>query len=168
MSSFNVINKQFNNRYVDLESGQRYDLYIQGVFTSTFEGVMSMTLGSPSSKIAGLVKLSQQFLITLLTSRGSDIIEPTKGTEFSDLIGGNYNSKDELMIIIKESIKSAAKQVINQQTNYRPDSNDEVLKSAELLKMEILEDELHPYILITSEAGRLAKVELPGLKVSEL
>lgn len=164
MSNYKVIVPGSNGRFSALGDGP-YDLYVQGVFTENFEGYMSFALGDVSAKIAGIIKLSQQFLITLLTTPGSDMFEPDKGTSLANLVGGNFYDRGEVEVLVKDSVKSAGKQVLSQQTLVRPASLDEILLSVELSSLDIVNDYIRPYILLRSQAGRFSNIRLPNINV---
>ena len=165
MSSYSVIVKDTNARFQDLSKQGPYDIYVEGVFTENFEGVMTFRLGDVSSKVVGLIKLSQEFLITLLTTRGSDMFEPNKGTALAELPGSNFYDISEVEIVCRESVISAARQVQDAQRKFLPSIPEEVLRSAELLSINSIGDEVQPRILVVSEAGHFAKVGLPAINV---
>ena len=166
MPSYADIVPSSNNRFVELSVGGPYDVYVQGVFTQNFEGILSLSLGDVSSKIAGIIKLSQEFLITFLTSPGTDMFEPSKGTAFAGLIGGNYYDPTEVRIVTTESVKTAEKYIKRQQSRFRPAKLSETLAFAELSRIDQLtEDAIEPYILIRSVAGQFVDVELPSINV---
>jgi len=165
MASYSNIVQSSNTRFVALPKEGPYDLYVQGVFSQNFEGLMSFRLGETSAKTSGLMKLSHQYLSTLLTTPGSDLFEPTKGTQLASLIGGNFYDPEQLRIVIRESVIEASRQVVAQQSLYRPINADEILRSATLKSLTIVGTEAFPYILLISAAGRFANVKLPGINV---
>jgi hypothetical protein len=166
MTDYRAIVPASNQRFVTLSEDGPYDLYVQGVFAESFEGRMSFQLGETSSKVSGLITLSQQFLIVLLTTPGSDLFDPLRGTSFSSLIGGNFYDPAEVRIVVRESVATAEKYVRREQTRNPPSKLSERLVSAELLRIEQpAEDRVAPYILLRSAEGRFANVELPSINV---
>jgi hypothetical protein len=163
--SYKNIDRTVNVRFTEPTSVDTFDIYVQGVFSKDFEGPLSFTLGDTSAKISGVIKLSQIFLITLLTSRGSDIFDRNRGTDFSDLIGGNFSDLDEISLVIKTSVREATRQIQEIQTQFLPVNTDEILRSAEVQRIDTLADSVFPYVLISSAAGSQTQVKLPVAKV---
>jgi CheY-like chemotaxis protein len=84
---------------------------------------VTFEFGKPSSlKITGIQKCAQFFLKVLLTTKGSDLINPSFGTDLPNmLIGANANlNSQELISQVTSSITDAVSQcqsLLNDTTN---------------------------------------------------
>lgn len=107
---------------VNLPTGATYDILM--VNTENFPvGNVSFTFSVPTSaKITGIQKCAQFFMKLLLTTKGSDLINPSYGTILPNLlIGTNANlTSQELISQITSAVNDAVTQckaLLNDSTN---------------------------------------------------
>jgi hypothetical protein len=107
---------------VNLPTGATYDILM--VNTPEFPvGAVTFQFSAPSSlKITGIQKCAQFFLKILLTTKGSDLINTSLGTDLPNiLIGTNANlNSQELLAQVTSSINDAVvqcKALLNDSTN---------------------------------------------------
>lgn len=119
MSLFNVSRLGIS---VNLPTGATYDVLM--VNTPEFPvGAISFEFSKPTSaKITGIQKCAQFFLKILFTTKGTDLLNPSYGTDLPNLIVGtnsNLNSQ-ELISQITTSVNDAVTQcrtLLNDLTN---------------------------------------------------
>ena len=107
---------------VNLPAGATNDILL--VNTPAFPvGAVTFEFSKPTSaKITGIQKCAQFFLKVLLTTKGSDLLNPSYGTELPALLVGsnvNLNSK-ELMASVSTAVADAVNQsriLLNDSTN---------------------------------------------------
>jgi len=103
------------------------------------------------SKVSGMHRLAQKFLLELLTVRGSAIYRPRRGCDFLVELhtGGNispvqvYGAYSRALLSVTANLQSA---------EYETDPPDEQFHSAELDLVEIMGDTVSIRITLTSMA----------------
>lgn len=146
----------------NLEVGGTYDLLsikVEGTFP---EGKISFGFYDVPMKITGLQKVAQVFLKTLLTTKGSDVFYPERGTEFPELaVGSNsiYND-DTLLAELTSAINDATEQTINS-LNVNTSDQSSCLYSVEILGMDRISEGIVVYLQMQTLAGELASISLP-------
>jgi hypothetical protein len=61
----------------------------------------------------GAQKLVNRWLKCLLTRKGSDLTAPTYGTHFSDLVGGNVTTPDDIIDVVTLAINDCNDQIFS-------------------------------------------------------
>ena len=119
MSVFNVSRLGIS---VNLPTGATYDILL--VNTPEFPvGAVTFEYSKPTSaKITGIQKCAQFFLKALLTTRGTDLLNPAYGTDLPNLIIGANSTlnSQELVAQISTSVADAvtqSKALLNDTTN---------------------------------------------------
>ena len=149
---------------VNLPVGATYDILL--VNTPAFPvGAITFSFSKPSSsKITGIQKCAQYYLKTLFTTRGSDLINPTFGTDLPNLlVGANANlNSQELLSSITTAINSATAQckiLLNDNTN------DIASKLSSVIITGITSpsvDSLSIGLKLTTMAGETGSISLPA------
>lgn len=145
----------------NLPSGATYDLLIT-VFSEGYpEGKLTFNITNLPRKITGIQKVSQLFIKVLFTTAGSDVINPSLGTDFSNLVLNANKTSDvnELYNNILWEVKSAESQV---RTLTSDNDNASRLESVEIIAMEVVEEGVMISMKILTGAGESAYVALPS------
>jgi phage baseplate assembly protein W len=147
----------------NLPVGGTYDLLLLTFPAGFPEGQINFDLDDTPRKVSGIQKVSQMFLKILMTTRGTDVLNPTLGTAFSEYtISANRTGVDtELYAIIRSEVASAEKQVkymFNSSTNTDLASQ---LYSVKVLGLNQDLDSLVLFVKITTLAGESASVACP-------
>lgn len=128
---------------------------LRGFDTTGRRTVSTLTFGSPSSFCAGIQKLVQRYMVTFLTSAGSQSDYPTFGTDFlSSLTGGTFNPSTLDATHIFNFANAAVTDLFrNYQANNPNDPLDEQLDSAVLTRVAAYGDSVAFDVQLTSRAG---------------
>ncbi len=155
----------------NLTTGGTYDILL--VSTPEYPvGALTFKFEATPRKISGIQKVAQLFLKVLFTQKGSDVIYPSHGTNFPNLlVGANRQSSDpEFLASITSSLQDAENQVkyIFNGADKDPSS---VLSSMTVLGLQALKETLAIYLQLTTAAGETASIAVPfpelDLKISQ-
>lgn len=147
----------------NLDNNSRYDLLIFDFPDGYPVGSINLGFGKTPKRITGVEKVAQVFLKSLLTSSGSDVVYPTRGTEFPEFTGThNLQTTDnaEAISLITNAIDSAAaqaKSILNRPT----EGLSSQLESATLIGLEQIEDSTSVQIHVLTKSGETAPIALP-------
>lgn len=148
---------------VNLPNSATYDILL--VNTPAFPvGAITFKYSVPTStKITGIQKCAQFFLKVLLTSKGSDLLNPYYGTDLPGLIlGGNSTlNQQELISTVSTSVEDAAKQT---KALLNDTSNDiaSMLESVNILNISSASlDSISLSLQLTTMAGETGSISLP-------
>lgn len=163
-----------NNRLgtsYNLPKDGTYDLLMISFENGFPEGILKFDIDETPRKITGVQKVAQMFLKLLFTSRGSNVLSPNQGTEFSYLVN-NSNISDTDSVFIAEltsEIKSAESQV-KRIMNVGEDLASQ-LDSITILGLDTSRESAVIYLRLITSAGVRAQVAVPfpelDLKLSE-
>lgn len=149
---------------VNLPTGASFDILL--VNTPNFPvGSISFEFAKPtSSKITGIQKCAQFFLKILFTTKGTDLLNPTYGTQLpSLLVGANINlSSQELLSSIASSVQDAVQQckiLLNDATNDPASMINSVVVSD---VSNTVADKLSIGLRLTTQAGETGSISLPA------
>lgn len=156
---------------VNLEKNSRYDILTYDFPDGYPTGLVALGFGKTSKRISGIEKVSQVFIKTLMTYRGSDVVYSTRGTDFPSFTGTrNLQSTDltEINADIRSAIETAeaqAKSILNNPT----EGLSSQLDSVQLINVRQFEDSTMINVKLLTKAGETAPIALPftslGLKV---
>jgi hypothetical protein len=156
----------------NLPDGATYDLLLIDHPDSYPEGKIEFKFNETPRKITGIQKVAQYYLKTLLTRKGSDVINENLGTYFTDYtINANRTSGDRefytaLMAQIRDA-ESQTKSILN--TVGSDDAS--MLQDVGILGIDIATEAAVIYLKITTQAGISAQVAVPfpelDMKLSE-
>jgi len=112
------------------------DIHYQPVPVDEVKGTKVFTFGYTSAlKVEGLQFLVNRWVRVLMTPRGSDVLEPTFGTDYGNLVGTNIprSAKGSIVDVVAMAIDDASEQVKTQDKEARyPDT--ESLSQANMLR----------------------------------
>lgn len=118
----------------------------------------------PYNYAVGPLRSAQKFVIICLTSLGSDVLNPTFGTNIPRLIKGNIADKGAMRALIRKEVNSAINQFFNIQA-----SDSVLLEKTEQIARITLEDividsfnRIQIYISMTTALGETSTLVLPG------
>jgi hypothetical protein len=146
----------------NLNNSSTYDLLLVQYPDGFPEGRMVFDLGKTPRKITGLQKVAQLFLKILLTTQGSDPINPQRGTGFSGyMVGTNRQalSTNSYNAILDEV--RAAEQQTKYILNGTSKDPSEQLRNVSVLGVDSTKDSIVLYMKLITMAGSQAAVALP-------
>lgn len=146
----------------NLDSGGTYDLLLMDFSDGFPVGSVEFTATNTPRKITGIQKVAQTFLVTLMTTRGSDVLRPTRGTKFSALAmyanrtGLGSNIEAELVDEITDA-EAQVKYILNRSTSDLSSQLDRV----QVLAIDVGEESITMFLYIITRAGERAQVAVP-------
>lgn len=146
----------------NLPVGAAYDLLLITFPDGFPEGKLVFSLDNTPRKITGLQKVAQLFLKILFTRVGSDLIYPTRGTNFTyytvnaNRVGLNIDLYNNLIAEVKQA-ESQVKYILNT-TNGDPSN---MLSSISVLGVDGSKESLSLYMRMLTAAGAEASVSVP-------
>ncbi len=141
-----------------------YDIHFQPVPADRVYGFRCFEFGFQAAlKVKGMQALVNRWVKTLMTPLGSDLLDPTAGTTFGNLVGSNFGAiSSDIQDLVVMAIEDASDQVKEQDLQgYFTD--DEKLQSAELLDFVEVTAGFEVWILIKNVAGDALSVPLVTL-----
>lgn len=149
---------------VNLPTGATYDVLL--VNTPDYPvGAITFEFSKPTSaKITGIQKCAQFYLKVLFTTKGTDLLNPSYGTELPNLIVGtnrNLNSQ-ELMSQVTTSVEDA---VIQSKTLLNDTTNDLASKLESVTILSISSPTLDSFFInlkLVTMAGETGSIALPA------
>lgn len=116
--------------------------------------------GATSSVIAGIQKLSQRFLMTLLTDRGSMLYLPLLGTRFlTDARAGQWRTAADVRQSFYSALLDVRRQLVPAETDADP--NDERFANAVLTSVSLVAGGATLGIRLSSRAGTARTIITP-------
>lgn len=147
----------------NLEGTSRYDLLVFDFPEGYPVGSINLGFGNTPKRISGVQKVSQVFVKTLLTSKGSDVLYSSRGTAFPEFTG-TYNLQNtdnaEVLSLITAAVANAetqAKSILNTTTEGLASQ----LESASLIGLTQLDDGVSVQIHVLTKSGETAPIALP-------
>ena len=129
------------------------------------EGQVVFSLYDVPRKVTGIHKVSQYFLRTLLTTKGSDPIRPEKGTQFPQLIAlsnvHSDNNNSEFISDITSCVEDASNQC-RSLLNIDNINPDEALDRVEIIGIQALEEGWFVTLYLITLAGEGINVAVPS------
>jgi hypothetical protein len=147
---------------VNLPTGATYDLLIVESDHGFPEGKLTFKFYDTPRKITGIQKVAQLFLKFLLTNKGTDVLNPSRGTVFPDLaINANRTGVDhDLHAALTAEVREAERQC--KSTLNSVDSDDaSQLDSISVLGLDTGDDFIVMYLRVLTRAGVAAQVSIP-------
>lgn len=148
---------------LNLETDGTYDLLIMGFPNGFPRGYISFEIGDTPRRITGVQKVVQSFLITLMTSKGSDPIAPNRGTAFNAYtnnanVGANPDELNAAILQCVSDAEAQTKQILNS------DNNDlaSQLESVQFLFARALNETTTFGLQILTRAGELTSIAIPA------
>lgn len=137
----------------------KYDIYFQPVPAANVYGYRTFEFGYRAAlKACGPPALVNRWVKTFMTLRGSDPLDQTYGTGFSNLIGANISSATvDLLDVVSLAITDANTQVRDQDLKGLY-NDDERLANAVLTDFRTSADGIEVWVTITNAAGQAMPV----------
>lgn len=139
----------------------QYDIHFQPVPKEDVKGYKTFTFGFKAAlKVRGPQALVNRWAKTFMTPKGSDPLDRTAGTSFSDMIGANITRiTDELKDVAILSVIDASEQVKKQDVEGLF-SDDSRLMSATLMDILQTADGIELWVEIKTMSGDVLPVRL--------
>lgn len=146
----------------NLPNGSTYDLLLVATPQGYPVGPVVFYMGNEPKKITGIQKVAQMFLKTLLTTKGSDVINYNLGTNFPNLtVGANQTADDQTFLAdVATTINDAAAQTKNFFSSNLGDIASQ-LDNATIQGMTTQGGALTMYVQLTTVAGTTAAIAIP-------
>lgn len=143
------------------------DIHYQPVPVDEVSGTKIFTFGFRSAvKVEGIQALVNRWVRVLMTPRGSDLLEPTLGTDFGNLVGANYpkSAQGSLIDVVTMAIDDANEQV-QEQDKVAAYNESESLDQANLLRFSPTSggDGFEVWVEIQNQAGEVIVTRLYDL-----
>lgn len=148
----------------------RYDTYIelrplaeQSVRSGTYHYGYKKTIA-----IKGFQKLINQWAKCFLTAEGTDLSDRSYGSPFSNLIGSNITSREDVADVVQIAVDKTNAKIQEYQAADPPVDPREILDDAELesIVFDTSGTGVEVYIRIRNQAGELLRVQLPPVATS--
>ncbi len=156
---------------VNLEANSRYDILIYDFPEGYPTGTVALGFGENPKRISGISKVSQIFLKTLMTLRGSDVVNPNYGTIFPTFTG-SYNLQSTDLSDVSSDVTGAIRDAEEQAKsilNIPTEGLTSQLESVTIVDITQIEDMLTLRVALRTRAGETAPIALPftslGLEV---
>lgn len=145
----------------------RYDIHFQGVPADRASGTRCFEFGFQAPlKMAGFQALINRFAKTLMTPRGSDLLNKDYGTNFSSLIGANMTGDPSLITdIVEMAVADASDQVKRQDAIGMFDAQEQLV-SAEILGYEQQNEGYAVWVKLKNVAGDSAEFAVATIGAS--
>ncbi|HET8689742.1 MAG TPA: hypothetical protein VFM18_24310 [Methanosarcina sp.] len=146
----------------NLETGGTYDLLMISYPDGFPEGRITFDLGNTPRKITGVQKVAQTFVKTLLTSKGSDVIYPLKGTTFLSVASGSNIIQNDTLLYSEliTAVKDAEDQVKRTLNTVGTDTSS-MLNRVDIAGLDVSQDSVVMYITVQTMDGLTANVAVP-------
>lgn len=146
----------------NLPDGATYDLLLLDFPDAFPEGKITFTLNDTPRKITGIQKVAQMFMKVLMTGKGSDVLNPSLGTEFPrQTINANRTGVDrDLYVDIISSVKDAESQCIALLNTEGADDSSQV-QNISVIGIDTSDESIILYTQIITVAGETAQVATP-------
>lgn len=157
----------------NLNSNDRYDLLTFDFPMGYPNSNLKFTFGNIPRKITGVQKVAQVFLKCLLTSKGSDLLNPNQGTSLAEFLRYSNittDSASELYSILRASVQDAVDQA-KYILNIPGTSKESQIDSADIKHVKAYDEGFHVIIRLVTRAGVEAPIAVPfnstGLTINE-
>lgn len=147
---------------VNLPKGATYDLLLVSTTDGYPKGQVSFKFEETPRKITGIQKVAQTIIRILFTTKGSDLINPSFGTEFPNLvIGANRTSSEsQFRADIISTVKDAENQVKYILNSATQDSASQ-LNSLVVQGFNSTLESVSLYLQVITKAGETASIAVP-------
>jgi len=145
----------------NLVTGGTFDILMITYPDGFPEGQIEFGFDVTPRKVTGLQKVAQLFMKMLLTTKGSDVVYPNRGTLFSVYtVNANVITADQVLqsnlVAAVNDASSQAKAALS--TDQDPSSR---LESVQIAGFSTTDESIMMYLQITTAAGVIAQVAVP-------
>lgn len=147
----------------------RYDIHVQGLPETPEHGFKCMSfIYEAPLKVSGFQALINRWVKTLMTPRGSDLLDKQFGTDFGNLIGANFSANNYKLVqdTVNMAVSDANKQVSRQDSDGFFDASEQ-LASAEVVGYESVTGGFSVWVRIKNKAGDSAETAVATIGVSK-
>lgn len=147
---------------VNLPVGAKHELLLMDFSEGFPVGAVDFTMTQTPRKITGIQKVAQTFLMTLFTTKGSDVLRPTKGTNFPDIavranrVGVNREVENDLIEQVGDA-EAQVKYILN--TSGSDPANQ--LNRVQVLAIDVGTESITLFLYLITNAGERAQVSIP-------
>jgi len=139
----------------------KYDIYFKPITADAVRGYKCFEFGYAAAlKVKGLNALVNRWVKTFMTPKGSDMLYPSEGTNFSNLLGSNISQRngvvDDLILL---AVEEANDQVIQQDFDGLY-ALEEQLQSATLIDLKPGIDGVDVWVQIQNKADSSVSVRV--------
>lgn len=146
----------------NLDVGGKYDLLVMDFSEGFPEGSVSFRMTDTPRKITGVQKVAQTFFQVLMTTQGTDLLRPNRGTKFPQLamyanrIGSASNVEAELIDEVANA-EAQVKYILN--TSGTDTANQ--LNRVRVLAIDVGDESITMFLYLVTNAGERAQVSIP-------
>jgi hypothetical protein len=146
----------------NLDSGATYDLLVMDFSDGFPVGAIDFTLTDTPRKITGVQKVAQTFFHILMTTKGSDTLRPSKGTNFSALamyanrVGSAANIESELVDEVSDA-ETQVKYILNAGNTDLASQ----LNRVQVAAIDVGSESITMILYLVTNAGERAQVAVP-------
>lgn len=146
----------------NLASGGTWDLLMITYPDGFPEGRIKFDIDTTPRKVTGVQKVAQTFMKLLLTTKGSDVIYPARGTHFNNYaMNANQSSNNRvLQSEITMAIKDAEAQTKAAMNSSSSDPASQ-LATIQIAGMDVSSETIVLYVQLTTKDGVSAQVAVP-------
>lgn len=146
----------------NLETGGTYDLLLITYPDGFPEGQIKFDIDMTPRKITGVQKVAQTFLKLLMTTKGSNVIYPSQGTEFPTIaVSSNITSDDATLYAdISAAIQDAAQQAKTTLNTIGTDTAS-MLDRVEIIGLDVGDESVTMYLSLQTLDGVRANIAVP-------
>lgn len=146
----------------NLESGGTFDLLLIKYPDGFPEGQLLFDIDMTPRKITGLQKVAQVFLKVLMTSKGSDVIYPNRGTNFPSLaLNSNVIENDTVLYAeLTSAVKDAEGQTKAALNSAKGDTAS-MMDRVEIIRIAVSQDSIVMFLYMQTLDGTKAKLAIP-------
>lgn len=147
----------------NLVTGANSDLLLVQVSDAYPSGAVTFAFNQESRSITGIQKAAQLFLKVLFTTAGTDLLNPTLGTGFSDLVINSnvLASPREFLSNAQTEITKAVSQCIGLNGGLNSVDTASQLQNVQILGINTSNDSIQMYLRLVTVAGDFASVAIP-------
>lgn len=143
----------------NLVVGQTSDLLLVQVDGAYPTGTVTFGFNNEPRSITGIQKVAQLFMKILFTTQGSDLLNPTLGTGFSELVIRSNITQNP-----REFSQSASRyiaQAVAQTKSLSSSDPASTMRDVQILGMNTTSESIQMYLQLTTAAGEFASIAIP-------
>lgn len=146
----------------NLPQGATHDLLMISFPGGFPESQLKFNIDDTPRKITGIQKVAQTFLKILFTSKGSNVLFPSQGTNFSNLtVHANINSDDTIFLSELTSQINSAESQVKSILNTQGSDPASQLETMTILGLDTGKESVILYLRMVTKAGAQAQIAVP-------
>lgn len=146
----------------NLETGGTYDLLMITYPDGFPEGQIKFDIDVTPRKITGVQKVAQTFLKLLLTTKGSNVVYPSQGTNFQSVASGSNIVVNDTVLYteLAEAVRDAEDQARRTLNTIGSDTAS-MLSRVELVGLDVGDDSIVMFLNVQTLDGTTANIAVP-------